>query len=327
MTGTVLVTGATGMLGSTLCHELLADGWHVRAMRRESSTTNHLEDLDVEWCTGDVRVRSNCRDATAGCDYVVHLAGLGLTDANADLVTETNHQGTKNMLESCASESIQRLVFASTAGTRRCEGVADETDEAPPIGAYQQSKSDAEAAVHEYVRDGLDAVIVHPTSVFGPGDESFTARLCKLALDPTMPAYLPGGASFVHPVDVARGIRAALESGRSGEHYILGGENLTYREALEVLSTAGSGHQPPVRVPRSAVLVAGHVAGAVNTYAGIRVFPYGTDMARLATQQLFYSSTKAERALNYSYRPFEDYVEEAINWYTSAVSGPTASYG
>jgi dihydroflavonol-4-reductase len=321
MTGTVLVTGATGLLGSTLCRELVADGWDVRAMRRESSTVEHLDDLDVEWCTGDIRTPRDCRRATRGCEHVVHLAGLGLADADAETVTETNLRGTENVLESCADAGVERLVFASTAGTRRSDGIADETDVAAPIGAYQRSKADAETVVHEYVSDGLDAVIVHPTSVFGPGDETFTARLCSLGLEATMPAYLPGGASFVHPADVARGMCAALEHGTPGEHYILGGENLTYREALDVISTVGAGYQPPVRVPRTAVRAAGHVAGALDTYGGVRMFPFDPDMARLATQRLFYSSAKAERELGYSYRPFEDHVEAAIDWYTDSAPG------
>lgn len=320
MSGSVLVTGATGLLGSTLCRELATDGWDVRAMRRESSNVDHLDDLEMEWCVGDVRTLADCRRAVRGCEYVVHLAGLGLADADVETVTETNLRGTENVLESCDAEGVDRLVFASTAGTRRSDGVADETDAAVPIGAYQRSKADAETAVHEYVDDGLDAVVVHPTSVFGPGDQTFTARLCTLALEPTMPAYLPGGASFVHPVDVARGMRAALVRGTPGEHYILGGENLTYREALAVISSAGDGYQPPVRVPRSVVRAAGHVAGALDTYGDVRMFPFDPDMARLATQKLFYSSEKAVNELGYSYRPFEAHVDAAIDWYADPAS-------
>jgi dihydroflavonol-4-reductase len=316
MSDSVLVTGATGLLGSTLCRELAADGWAVRAMRRESSTVDHLDDLDLEWRTGDVRTPSDCRHAVEGCTYVVHLAGLGLADADPETVVETNLRGTENVLESCEAEGVGRMVFASTAGTRRADGVADESDVASPIGAYQQSKADAEAAVHEYVDDGHDAVVVHPTSVFGPGDETFTARLCPLGLEPTMPAYLPGGASFVHPVDVARGMRAALTQGRTGEHYILGGENLTYREALDVIASAGDGYPALVAAPRTAVRAAGHVAGALDRHADVRLFPFTPDMARLATQELFYSSAKAMRELGYSYRPLLDHVDAAIDWYS-----------
>jgi dihydroflavonol-4-reductase len=317
MSGTVLVTGATGLLGTTFCRELATDGWTVRAMRRESSTVEGLDDLDLEWCTGDVRRLADCRHAVEGCEYVVHLAGRGLGDADPETVVETNLRGTENVLESCRGEGVERLLFASTAGTRRTDGVAEESDLASPIGAYQQSKADAEAAVHDYVDDGHDAVVVHPTSVFGPDDETFTARLCALGLEPTLPAYLPGGASFVHPVDIACGMQAALTRGAPGEHYILGGENLTYREALDVIATAGDGYQPQIPAPRTAVLAAGYVADALDRYADVRMFPFTPDMARLATQELFYSSAKAMRDLDYSYRPLTDHVDEAIDWYSA----------
>ncbi len=132
-----------------------------------------------------------------GTDAVFHLAGIGLWSAGPETVKRVNRDGTATVLSVCrTSEDVGRLVFTSTAGTRQpneTSPFADETDVAEPIGAYQSSKAEAEQLVDRYAATGGDAVTVHPTSVFGPGDESFTPQLLSMGLEPTMPAYLPGG--------------------------------------------------------------------------------------------------------------------------------------
>lgn len=147
----------------------------------------------------------------------------------------------------------------------------------------------AEALIDQYVLDGGDAVTVHPTSVFGPGDESFTARLLGLASDPKMVACLPGGVSFVDVHDAVSGIAAAAEDGDRGEHYILGGENLTFGEALEILAHMSGGTVPRVRVPPAAIHIAGHGVGLANDVLGIRMFPVNAQMAELSTKRLFHN--------------------------------------
>ncbi|WP_436926726.1 SDR family NAD(P)-dependent oxidoreductase [Halosimplex amylolyticum] len=323
MSGTVLVTGSSGTIGSALCRELLDEGWSVRALRRETSSISHLEDLSMTWHVGDVTRAADCQEAVTGVDHVVHLAGAGLTDASPKTVREVNVTGTENVLRSSRRAGVERFVFASTAGTRRCDGIADETDTAPPVGAYQESKADAEALVDAYVEEGFDAVTVHPTSVFAPGDEAFTGRLCKMALDPKFFAALPGGASFVSATDVATGIRLALERGDSGEHYILGGENLTYREALSVIAESADGNVPPIEIPRPIVIALGHAAERLESTVEIRAFPYDPDMARLATERMFYSSGKAQEALGYEYRPLTDHVGAALDWFQHAREAPS----
>lgn len=316
MADPVLVTGATGFLGARLCRELDDRGWRVRGLRRESSTVDGLSDVDVEWRTGDVRRPDDVAAAVAGCGSVCHLAGIGLMDASPETVSEVNVEGTRHVLDACEREGVERLVFTSTAGTRRRDGgVADESDRAPPVGAYQRSKAEAERLVRERVERGLDAVVVLPTSVFGPGDAKFTARLLKLATDPKLFAYLPGGASIVGVGDVARGHVAALERGRTGECYVLGGENLAYGEALAVVARAADGSRPRVQVPRAVVHAMGPVAGAVGRWTGRRVFPFTAEMARLSTRELFYSSAKAEEHLGYEYEPLRDLVDDAVAWF------------
>lgn len=314
-----LVTGATGFLGQSLCRRLRADGWSVTALARPSSDRSVLESVDVEWAVADVLDRDAVRAAVADHEYVFHLAGVGLLDADPETVRRVNVEGTRNVLGAARRADVERFLFASTAGTRRrADGPATEADDAAPVGAYQESKARAESLIDEAARDGADVVTVHPTSVFGPGDESFTGRLLSLATDRKMIASLPGGASIVHVEDVTRGMVLAMTEGAAGDHYILGGENLTYREILEVLAHLSDGSVPRFRVPATAIRAAGPVVGLVNDVLGTRLFPVDGDMAALATQELFCSSRKARAELGYDPRPFRSYATDAIEWYLEA---------
>ncbi|MDQ2052589.1 NAD-dependent epimerase/dehydratase family protein [Natronolimnohabitans sp. A-GB9] len=319
MTGNIAaVTGATGFLGSHLCTQLLADGWDVRGLSRPTSDRGDLEDRDIEWYVGDLFDGETLRDLVDGADVVFHLAGIGLWSAGPETVHRVNVDGTENVLEACRDREIGRLVFTSTSGTRRPDGdasFADETDVAEPIGAYQESKAIAERLVDEYAQADGEAVTAHPTSIFGPGDEAFTAQLLSMGLEPTMPAYLPGGLSIVGVSDVVDGLLLAADRGGNGEHYILGGENLTYRQAVARLSHTLDGTPARIQVPATAIHAAGPVAEAASAVAGVRMFPFDRQMAQLATERLFYTSKKAQSELGYEYQPLEAHLPETMEWY------------
>ncbi|WP_250142600.1 NAD-dependent epimerase/dehydratase family protein [Halosolutus amylolyticus] len=316
-TKTAAVTGATGFLGTHLCDRLLADGWTVRGLSRATSDRERRE--DVEWYVGDLFDEGTLRSLVDGADVVFHLAGVGLWSAGPETVERVNRDGTRAVVEACGACDTGRLVFTSTAGTRRpkTEGeVADETDVAEPIGAYQSAKAAAEDLVDEYAATG-DAVTVHPTSIFGPGDDAFTAQLIAMGYESTMPARLPGGLSIVGVDDVVDGLLAAAANGVSGEHYILGGENLSYDRAVSRIAEYTGGSPARVRVPATAIHAAGPVAEAARAVGDRHVFPFDREMARLATRRLFYTSRKAHEDLGYTYRPIEAHLPATMEWYRS----------
>ncbi|ELY80563.1 NAD-dependent epimerase/dehydratase family protein [Natrinema pallidum] len=318
--GTAAVTGATGFLGSRLCERLLEEGWTVRGLSRP--TSDRGDRCGVDWFVGDIFDGETLRELVDGADAVFHLAGVGLWSADPETVWAVNRDGTERVLEACRDGDVGRVVFTSTAGTRRPQGddsVADETDVAEPIGAYQAAKAEAAALVDRYADADGDAVTVHPTSIFGPGDEAFTAQLLSMGVDMTMPVYLPGGLSIVGVSDVVDGLLAAYDRGTSGDHYILGGENLTYDSAVSRIANAVDGSPARIRVPATAIHAAGPVAEVVDAVADRRVFPFDRDMARLATRRLFYSSKKASEELGYEYRPLEAHLPETMAWYRTAV--------
>ncbi|MWV39250.1 NAD-dependent epimerase/dehydratase family protein [Natrialba sp. INN-245] len=317
-TDVAAVTGATGFLGGHLCERLLEEGWDVRGLSRPTSDRNGLEGVD--WYVGDVFEDETLRALVDGVDAVFHLAGVGLWSAGPKTVERVNRDGTATLLSACRDSDVGRLVFTSTAGTRRTNGTkrfADETDVAEPIGAYQSSKAAAERLVDRYAEDDGDAVTVHPTSIFGPGDDSFTPQLLAMGLEPTMPAYLPGGLSVVGVSDVVDGLLSAYAAGTRGDHYILGGENLTYDRAAERIADHAGGSPARVPVPSTAIHAAGPVAEVVDAVADRRVFPFDRRMARLATSELFYSSQKAHEELGYEYEPLEAHLPETVAWYRS----------
>ncbi len=317
---TAAVTGATGFLGGHLCERLLAEGWSVRGLCRPTSDRGDLEGID--WHVGDLSDGETLRELVDGADVVFHLAGIGLWSAGPETIWEVNRDGTERLLAACRDGDAGRVVFTSTAGTRRPQGddeFADETDVAEPVGAYQASKAAAEDLVDDYAADGGDAVTVHPTSIFGPGDGEFTAQLLAMGVEPTMPAYLPGGLSIVGVADVVDGLLAAADRGENGEHYVLGGENLTYDRAVSRIADATDGSPARIRVPATAIRAAGPVAEVVDAVADRRMFPFDRDMAEMATRRLFYTSRKASEELGYEYRPLEAHVPEAMAWYRANV--------
>ncbi|AGB39113.1 NAD-dependent epimerase/dehydratase family protein [Natronococcus occultus] len=317
MTGdTAAVTGATGFLGTHLCDHLRSEGWEVRGLSRSGPGRDDPE--DVEWYVGDLFDRGVLESLVDDTDVVFHLAGASLWNADPETVHRVNRDGTATLLEACAATDAGRVVFTSTSGTRRPNGsdpVADETNVAEPIGAYQASKARAESLVDRYAERTGDAVTTHPTSIFGPGDRNFTAQLLAMGIERTMPAYLPGGLSIVGVDDVVAGLVAAAERGERGEHYILGGENLTYDRAVSRIGDALDGAPARVPVPPTAIHAAGPVAELVDATTGRRVFPFDRRMARLATQRLFYTSRKAHEELGYTYRPLEAHLPETAAWY------------
>ncbi|MFU8870057.1 MAG: epimerase, partial [Natronococcus sp.] len=156
--------------------------------------------------------------------------------------------------------------------------------------------------------------------VFGPQDPHFgeSAQVVRNILARLMPVIPPGGLSIVGVDDVVAGLVAAAERGDSGEHYILGGENLTYDRAVSRIAAHLEGSPARIPVPATAIHAAGPVAELVDAATGRRVFPFDRRMARLATQRLFYTSRKAHEELGYTYRPLEAHLPETAAWYREA---------
>jgi dihydroflavonol-4-reductase len=320
----VLVTGASGFVGSAVSRSLVARGHNVRALVRPTSRTAHLAEIGVELAVGDVRDPVAVRAALDGVRFLFHVAAdYRLWARRPHEIDEINVIGTRVVMSEAMRAGLERVVYTSTVATLqlRDDGrPADEERQLPHAharnGAYKSSKLIAEQLVDELVGQGLPAVIVNPSTPIGPGDArpTPTGRLILNAAAGRMPGFVDTGLNFVHVDDVAAGQLAALERGRIGERYILGGQNASLKQLLAVVA-AEMGRAPPrVKIPRGAVLPFALAAEAVAAITDHEPFITRAGL-RMSKSRMYFTSAKAERELGFSARPYEEAVREAIAWY------------
>jgi dihydroflavonol-4-reductase len=318
----VLVTGATGLIGSAVARELAARGHRVRALVRATSDVAPLEGLGAEIARGDVLDRESVRLGLAGCDAVIHVAGLAsFRPDHRERLFAINVGGVETVLGAALEAGVRRAVstssYAVTLGDLGAPRAADE--ETPPnaeaLGIpYLVSKLRGERAALAFAARGLAVAAVRPGYVLGPGGGRGTSASTILALARRrLPVYVEGGVPFCDVRDVARGHVDALERGRAGEVYLLGGHNLEM-SALVRLVAALTGVPPPRRLPRVVALAAAWAAEAVARARG-RSATATVDLVRANARCGFVSSAKAERELGYAVRPLEDTLRDTLRWY------------
>ncbi|MFO1075194.1 MAG: NAD-dependent epimerase/dehydratase family protein [Geminicoccaceae bacterium] len=320
---TVLVTGATGFVGSAVARRLLAAGERVRVLVRPGSDRSNLAGLAVETVLGDLRDPASLPPALAGCQALLHVAAdyrLWVPDPAAMLAS--NVAGTRALMQAALAAGVPRIVYTSSVATLGLVegGLGDETTPvalADMIGPYKRSKFLAEAEVRRLVREaGLPAVIVHPSTPLGPGDvkPTPTGRMVAEAVAGRMPAFVDTGLNIVHVEDVAAGHLLALAHGRIGQGYVLGGENLTLGAILAEVARLCGRRSPRLRLPHAAVLPLAWAAEGWARLTGTE--PFATrDGLRMARHRMFFSSGKAQAELGYAPRPASEAIAAAVVWF------------
>jgi dihydroflavonol-4-reductase len=323
---TTLVTGASGFLGNHVARLLAERGEHVRVLLRATSQTRLLEGLAVERASGDLRDETSLAKALAGVRIVYHVAAdYRLWARDPREIYESNVQGTRNLLEAAKRANVEKFVYTSTVGTiavPRHGALPDEntiTFIQEMIGAYKRSKWLAEQEARQAAAAGLPVVIVNPTTPVGPGDAkpTPTGRIIVDFLNGRMPAYVDTGLNFVPVEDAAAGHLLAAERGRIGERYILGGENLTLKQALEILSRVSGRRAPRVRVPHVLALAAGYADAALSRLVG-REPQIPLDGVRMARHNMFVSTEKARAELGFVAEPIAAAFARAVRWYETS---------
>jgi dihydroflavonol-4-reductase len=314
----VLLTGATGFLGTAIARELVAHGHGVRALVRPSTDPSHLPP-QVEVARGDVLDLASVRGALAGCDAVVHAAGIPRMGVDARTTMEVNARGAEIVLGEATRAGVGRAVLTSStsvAGGTRTPVLLEEASpgNAEALGIpYFVSKLRAERTALDLARRGLPLVVVRPSFVLGPGDtRGSSASILPSLVRRRIPAYVEGGSSFCDVRDVAAGHAAALERGRPGEVYILGGHNLRMSELVgRVCALAGVA--PPPRIPYAAALA---LATAQEAWRGLSGRRRGTgrELVRAAALYTFASSDKARAELGYAIRPLDEMIRDTLRF-------------
>jgi len=315
-----LVTGADGLLGSNLIRELLVAGHSVRCLIYPASRLPTLDGLPVEKVEGDLCDDGfSLRDAMAGCDVVFHCAAVTDLWADAELVWRVNVEGTRRILDACLAASIKRLVFVGSASCFEPGPIAapgDETGAFPEAYRgmpYTESKHRATELVREYVRlKGLDAVIVAPTFLLGPYDSRPSGgELLRQFIQRPLAFTPPGGRCFAYAPDVARAMISAMERGETGQTYILGGHNLSYRDFFSRVARIVGLNSPRWTLPGAIVFLAGALASFFGTITRRRP-RFNRSVARLSLLDAYYRSAKATEQLGMSQGPAEAGIEDSI---------------
>jgi dihydroflavonol-4-reductase len=318
-----LVTGGTGFVGSHVVRRLCAEGYSVRVLARPTSPLSLIESLPIEVVRGDLLDPESLRKAVAGCDTVFHVAAdYRLWARNPREIFRNNVEGTERLLAAAREAGVSRLVYTSTVGTIgfHANGTpATEADFPQPaalVGAYKCSKFQAEQVALRYAHEGFPVVIVNPSAPVGEGDRkpTDTGRIILDFINRKMPAYLDTGLNLSDVRDVAEGHLLALRHGKPGERYILGGENLHFKEILGSLARITGISAPRHRIPYGVAWCAGAVNLAFSQVTGWPPrIPF--DGVRIARHKMFVSSAKAERELGYRPSPVAGALERAVRWF------------
>jgi dihydroflavonol-4-reductase len=322
----ILVTGASGFVGSAVARALTAAGFTVRALVRPTSPRGNLIDLDLEIAEGDMRDEAAVARAMSGMRFAMHVAAdYRLWAPHAGDILRANCDGTRAVMQAALKAGVERIVYTSSVATLAVSKSGESVDETKPlsfekaIGAYKKSKVAAEAIVASMVaQQRLPAVIVHPSTPIGPRDikPTPTGRIIVEAASGRMPGYVDTGLNLVHVDDVAQGHIAALQYGQIGEHYILGGQNVGLAAMLADIA-ALSGRRPPrLSVPRRALYPLAYLAEAKARLTGREPF-LTRDGLRMSKYRMFFSSAKAERDLGFRPRPYQQGLADAFAWFGS----------
>jgi len=318
---TVLVTGGTGFIGSNLCERLRTRGCRVRILRRQGSDLRAIAGIDVEHRIGDILDPASLCTAVAGCDTVFHAAALvTFRKKKRAEQFEVNVRGTQNVVQACLSAGVGRLVHVSSiAAIGHSEDGSPATEETPynwgATSAYRHTKHLGEEEVQTGIAQGLSAVIVNPSVVLGERDIRFHGgEIIRLVRKGMIPLYVDGGINVARVGDVVEGMIAAAEWGKAGERYILGGENLTYKEVFVRAARLVGGRAPFARLPSPLLRISARVVERVFEMVGADP-PLTEEMVEGTTRYNWYSSEKAVRYLGYRITPFDEAVLAAYRWY------------
>jgi len=341
---TTLVTGASGFLGSHVARQLVAGGESVRVLLRPSSSNRAISDLPLEYVTGDLRDAESLARAMRGIRHVYHVAAdYRLWAKKPQDIYDSNVGGTKNLLAAAKQAGVELLIYTSTVATiavdRRLPGdssaaqaanggdAGHRTNAAWPneftdakleemIGHYKRSKWQAEREAREAASSGLPVIVAMPTTPLGPWDwkPTRTGNIIVDFLNGRMPGYVETGLNFVGVEDCAAGHLLIAQRGKIGERYLLGAENLTLKNLLDLLAGITGLPAPRLKIPHGLALTAAYAETAFSRLLG-REPQIPVEGVKIAQHMMFVDATRAERELGFRPAPVAAALERAVRWY------------
>jgi len=331
VSGLAFVTGATGFVGSAVARALVARGFSLRLLVRPGSRRDNIDGLDADVAVADMRDAGAVARAVRGARVLFHVAAdYRLWAKDPSEIVRNNLEGTRSVMQGALAAGVERIVYTSSVATLKPHDdgtAADETSRhtvETAIGAYKRSKLVAERLVERMIEDdGLPAVIVNPSTPIGPRDikPTPTGRVIVEAARGRIPAFVDTGLNLVHVDEVAAGHVLALEKGRVGESYILGGEDVGFRDLVGAVAELAGRKPPSIGLPRMPLFPVAYAAEALAQVTGKEPF-ITVDALKMAKYRMFFSSAKARRELGYSWRPYREALVDALAWFRQAGAVP-----
>jgi len=324
----ILVTGGTGFIGRLLVQKLVSRGEEIRLLVRPTSELAGLDDKRIQLCPGDVTDGESVRAAVAGCPRVFHLAAYARSWAkDSSRFSRVNVEGTKNILDACLEKRVERIVIASTSVTLgpssdQRHNEAAERDETFFSTEYERSKYQAEKTALDYIPRGLSVVFVNPTRVYGPGkltEANSVTKLIKIYLRLRACLILGKGreiGNYVLVDDVVSGLLLAMTRGRTGERYILGGENVSLSDFFGLLRKVSRKRGLRLFVPARLALAVGRFEEWKARHLGVHPLITREWVHNFLTDWAF-SSQKAEAELGYHPTSLEEGLRLTLSWLNS----------
>ncbi len=320
-----LVTGSTGFIGMALVRRLAAGGHDIHALVRSEKKAESIRHPNIRFFMGDVMDPAAIGEAIRGCGRVFHLAGLAKpVTGSPDAFIRVNAEGTHHLLEAAVKEGVERVVYTSTAGTYPPSGPHDDVDENSERQSsfftdYARSKALAEEKCREFAGRGPEIVIVNPSRVYGPGlltESNSVTRIIRAFRDGKWHIIPGDGKSYGNYVfigDVVEGHLLAMEKGRPGESYLLGGENLTFDAFFKIISEE-TGRKPwLVHLPSVLLHMAAALLSGASRLAG-KEPPITPQWVKRYLQHRRLSIRKAAGELGYQPIPFSEGVRRTLDW-------------
>jgi dihydroflavonol-4-reductase len=313
----VFVTGGSGFIGSVVVRTLVAEGHEPRCLVRPRSRTHRIDAIRCERIEGDVRDAGSVKKGMDGCEGVIHLASPSAwNEIDSPLMDEVIEGGTRNVLDAARGQRGTRVVFVSSVVAVNGSDVPRTFDETATFTLpdaklrYSRCKRAAERLCAAAIKDGVPVVIVNPGEVYGPGDTGMVTAGNLVDVARARPVLVcRGGTSLVYVDDVALGIVRALERGRAGERYILGGDNLTIRQLAELCLQLLARKKLVITVPNAIVKPLTAVATTLRI-----PLPYNPHVVPYATKYWFMDSSKAQRELGVRFRGAAETLGRTVQW-------------
>ncbi len=320
----VLITGSSGFIGAAVTRAVVAKGDEVRVLVRPTSNRSNLDGLPVETVEGDLQDFKSLKKALTGCQGVYHVAAhYALWAQDPTTFYKVNVEGTKHLFHAAEEAGVERIVYTSTIGAIGLpdDGGLGREELFPPNGQlsgdYKRSKFLAEQEVLKMAQQGLPVVIVNPTAPVGERDvkPTPTGQIIVDFMKRRMFAYIETGMNLIDVDDVAIGHVRAMERGRIGERYILGNQNLMFREICQILNQLTGVPAPRVRLPWRLIVPLAHVNTWVANLVTHKPPRIPLEGVRMAKYRMHYDCTKARMELDLPQTSVETALKKAVQWF------------